>query len=570
MNGAGGGGPLDTIRWRIILGLSGLLVGLLIAAVVGVTSLATLRRSLAIEIDHLLESSEVGNGLMTAVFDEIRAAHEYLDEGTRQAADEFQSAADAAFQAQKQLAGLPGLTEADRISVNRIKQLQAAIHVDYSLAHANLDLGRPSAAAAAAAQVREPVTELTRLVRELSARQSERATAAGQRLGRLARERELLLWLVLIATIVVGAVVGAFTLRWVEGPLVRLVTAAERFGSGDLRPVTTGRMPREFQVLAHAMRQMGERLRGIVSEVVGSADKIAASASDLSAVSEELAASSSQVASAMLEISSGAEQQRNELNATQSALEQQRKATAEMADAASHVARLGEEIRTVADRHRNDIAVAGSTLLDVREVVQTTATEVAQLAEQSAAIDDFVDLIKRISSQTNLLALNAAIEAARAGEHGRGFAVVAEEVRQLADESARAAEEVARTTRVIREQVEEVSATMAVGQAKVRGIESVAEGAARGLTEIVAAVEQVEQAAARVTKAAAENREVTEQLGAQAQQVVNRAVSHASSAEQVTAATQQQGASTQEMASAAGDLLQAAEKLRGLVRGFRI
>jgi len=407
-------------------------------------------------------------------------------------------------------------------------------------------------------------------VRELSTRQADRASVAGERLARIAREREILLWLVLVTTIVVGAVVGAFTLRWVEDPLVRLVTAAERFGSGDLRPVTTGRMPREFQVLADAMRQMGERLRSIVSEVIGSADRIAASASDLSAVSEELAASSSQVSHAMLEISGGAEQQRNELNATQAALEQQRRATAEMADAASRVARLGEEIRTVADRHRNDVAAAGSTLLDVREVVRTTATEVTQLAEQSAAIDDFVDLIKRISSQTNLLALNAAIEAARAGEHGRGFAVVAEEVRQLADESARAAEDVARTTRVIREQVEEVTATMSVGQAKVRGIESVAEGAARGLTEIVAAVEQIEQAAARVTKAAAENRGVTEQLGAQAQQVVNRAVSHASSAEQVTAATEQQGASTQERAAAAGALLQAAEKLRGLVRGFRI
>src|SRR6185503_11526912 len=471
---------------------------------------------------------------------------------------------------QKQLDALPGLTETDRLTVSRIKQLQSAIHVDYSLAHANIDLGRSGAAAAAAAAVREPVSELTRLVRELSARQAERATAAGQRLARLAREREILLWLVLIATIVVGAVVGAFTLRWVEGPLARLVTAAERFGSGDLRPVTTGRMPREFQVLADAMRHMGERLRGIVSEVVSSADKIASSASDLSAVSEELAASSSQVSSAMLEISSGADHQRNELNATHAALEQQRRASAEMVDAASRVARLGEEIRTVADRHRNDVAAAGSTLLDVREVVRTTATEVSQLATQSAAIDDFVDLIKRISSQTNLLALNAAIEAARAGEHGRGFAVVAEEVRQLADESARAAEDVARTTRVIREQVEEVSATMSVGQAKVRGIESVAEGAARGLAEIVAAVEQVEQAAARVTGAAHDNRGITEQLGLRAPQVVTRAVSHASSAEQVTAATEQQGASTQEMAASSGELLQAAERLRGLVRGFRI
>jgi methyl-accepting chemotaxis protein len=361
-----------------------------------------------------------------------------------------------------------------------------------------------------------------------------------------------------------------FTLRSVEGPLERLVTAAERFGGGDLRPVTTGHMPREFQVLADAMRLMGERLRGIVGEVVGSADKIAGSASDLSAVSEELAASSSEVSTAMLDISGGAEHQRNELNGMQTGLEQLRRATAEMGEAAARVARLGEEIRTVADRHRGDVAAAGNTLLDVREVVRTTSTEVTQLAQQSTAIDDFVDLIKRISSQTNLLALNAAIEAARAGEHGRGFAVVAEEVRQLADESARAAEDVARTTQVIREQVEEVTATMAVGQAKVRGIESVAEGAARGLAEIVAAVEQVEQAAERVTRAALENRGVTEQLGEQARLVVGRAVSHASSAEQVTAATEEQGASTQEMAAAAGELLQAAEKLRGVVRGFRV
>src|SRR5207247_8583827 len=152
----------------------------------------------------------------------------------------------------------------------------------------------------------------------------------------------------------------------------------------------------------------------------------------------------------------------------------------ETAEAAARVARLGEEIRTVADRHRNDIAAAGTTLLDVREVVRTTGAEVTQLAEQSTAIDDFVDLIKRISSQTNLLALNAAIEEARAGEHGRGFDVVAEEVRQLADESARAAEEVTRTTGLIREHVAEVTATMRAGPAKARGLEPLGAGPGRG------------------------------------------------------------------------------------------
>src|SRR2546421_12793614 len=357
---------LDTIRWRIILGLSGLLIGLVIAAVVGVTSLATLRRSLAVEIEHLRASSAAGSGLVTALFDEIRSA-EQAGAGSG-AADQFQAAVDAAFKYQRQLDELPGLTEADRITVNRIKQLQATIHVDYSLAHALNDLGRTGPAQGMIAQVRAPVAELTRLVRELSARQSDKATAAGQRLAAQAGEREIILWIVLVGTAIVGAIVGAFTLRWVEGPLVRLVTAAERFGSGDLRPVTTGRMPREFQVLADAMRLMGERLRGIVSDVIGSADKIASSAGDLSAGSEELAASSSEVSTAMLEISTGAEYQRNELNATESALAQLRRATTEMADAAARVARLGEEIRTVADRHRSDIAAAGTTLLDVREV----------------------------------------------------------------------------------------------------------------------------------------------------------------------------------------------------------
>src|SRR5207245_9713910 len=96
------------------------------------------------------------------------------------------------------------------------------------------------------------------------------------------------------------------------------------------------------------------------------------------------------------------------------------------------------------------------------------------------------------------------------------------------------------------------------------------EGAAHALAEIAAAVELVEQAAARVRMAAQSNRATTARLLQQAQQVSGRATAHASGAEQATAAAEQQGASTQEMAAAAGSLLQAAEKLHGLVQGFRV
>ncbi len=563
-------GLLDTIRARILIGLVLLMAGLIATAVGGAATLRQLGRAVAGELAALRTSSEIGSGVVTSVLEEIRIAEQYLGAPSADTRRQFQAAADQAFESEKRLGGLGGLTMEDRLIINRVRQLHAAIQTEYSIAHALKDLGRDREGEARASAVRPQAAELTRLVRDLSQRQALKAAQAAARLAAEARDREQKLLVLVVSLVVVGFLLSRYTLQSVQGPLSRLVTAAERFGAGDLRPVTVGEMPREFRVLADAMQRMGDRLRQIVGEVIGESDRIAGSAGDLSAVSEQLAASSSEVSTAMVEISSGADEQRAGLAAMGTGIEELRKAMADMSDAAERAAQLGGEIRTVADRHRGDVAAAGGALLDVREVVQTTSKQVEQLAVLSASIDEFVDLIKRISSQTNLLALNAAIEAARAGEHGRGFAVVAEEVRQLADESARAAEAVTRTTALIREQMEDVTATMTVGQAKVRGIESVAEGAARGLGEITAAVELVEQAAARVRVASQATRETTARLQQQAEQVAGRATAHAASSEQVTAATEEQGASTQEMAAAAGSLLQAAEKLRELVRGLRV
>src|SRR2546429_3709317 len=271
--------------------------------------------------------------------------------------------------------------------------LPILIQTEYSIAHALKDLGRDQEAVARAAAVRSPATELTRLVRDLSQRQAQKAARAADRLTADAADRERKLWAFVVALVVAGLFLSRYTLQSVQGPLGRLVTAAERFGAGDLRPVTTGDMPREFRVLADAMHHMGDRLRRIVGEVMTEADRIAGSAGDLSAVSEQLAASSSEVSTAMVEISSGADQQRAALGSMGTGLDELGKATGDMADAAERAAKLGEEIRSVAERHRGDVAAAGGVLLDVREVVQTSSKQIAQLTELSTSIDDFVDLI---------------------------------------------------------------------------------------------------------------------------------------------------------------------------------
>src|SRR2546425_11749726 len=106
----------------------------------------------------------------------------------------------------------------------------------------------------------------------------------------------------------------------------------------------------------------------------------------------------------MVDISGGAELQRDELTAIEAGLDKLRRAAVDTASAATEVSRLGEEIRVAATRHRDGIQTAGVSLLGIREAVLTTAQQVTRLVDQSAALDDFVGLIRLISPRTNPVA----------------------------------------------------------------------------------------------------------------------------------------------------------------------
>ena len=287
-------------------------------------------------------------------------------------------------------------------------------------------------------------------------------------------------------------------------------------------------------------------------------------------MSEELAASSGQISTAMVKMSHSAESQVRGMREADELLARLRATAAAADEASTRVVALGDTIRDLATRHRTDVAAAGQTLLDVREVVQTSAQQVQELARKSESITEFIDLIKQISSQTNLLALNAAIEAARAGEHGRGFAVVAEEVRHLADSSARAAEDVTKTVQFIRNQVREVSEHDAgrhrEGARASRG--SRARRPARSTTS-APRCRRCARRPRRSSGQAALNRTIVDQLAGKTAEVATSATEHASASQQVTAAAEEQSASTEEMAAAAGDLLQGATRLTDSMNAFR-
>lgn len=558
-----------SLRRRIIAGMIALLALVLVIAFQGARSIRQLSATVDREMQTLLEGTEISTGLVASTLGQIRAAEQYLVAPTPQLRSEFASAGDSAFAIQRRFRRLGGLTTQDRYIVNKIAATQARIETEYSLAHAHADLGRAAEARVMADGARGPADTLIADLGALTRAQRERALNRAAVLRGETAQREKVVWALVGIALLAGIYAAARTVQAVDAPLTRLIESAERFGSGDLRPVQLGEMPQELGVLAGAMDRMGGRLRGVVTEVVKEATQISSSAGDFSAMSQELAATSGEISTAMVRVSTSAESQVRGMGAADSLLQELRGAAGSNAAASERVAALGGQIRDLAVRHRADVDAAGRTLLDVREVVQTSAGQVAELAKLSEPITEFIDLIKQISSQTNLLALNAAIEAARAGEHGRGFAVVAEEVRNLSDSSARAAEDVTQTIQVIRRQIREVSATMEVGTGKVRGIEAVASGAGAALAAIGEAVEEVRAAAMRVAEEAHRTRGVVDQLGTKTVEVAQTAQEHASASEEVTAAAEQQSASTEEMASAASDLLDAANRLTRLVADFK-
>jgi methyl-accepting chemotaxis protein len=560
---------LNTLWMRIALSEASLVVGLIVVALIGITALSTVQDTVSTELASLTTVSEETNDFTAAVFEEMLAAEQYLVDGSTEARDRFLANGEIAYASQLRLAELPELTVADQASIQRIATLQSETEVLYSYAHAERDLNRRTRAEASAVVARARATELMRLVREYSVTQVTRARTTSGSLQQTAADRKLLVWAVLVASICIGTAIGVATLRSVERPMARLAAAAEHFGDGDLRPVSIGRLPEELAGLGRAMDKLGTTLRGLVAEVIAAAESITTTADELSTGSGQLATSAGEVSAAVLEISEGAHGQVESIEKSTTAAEQLVGAVTASGDASNRVVNLGGDIHRLAETYGRDVSAARESLLALGDVVQEAARQVDDLDRLSEPIYDFIDLIKRISSQTNLLALNAAIEAARAGERGVGFSVVAEEVRQLADSSSRAAEEVSGTIQTIRDHVAEMASTMSRGRSQVRGIGSVSEGAAKALEQIVQAVREVESEAKRVAGEATNNLNAVDEIKRELRSASEAAHSHAFASQDVAATVDQQGVSTQEVAARAAELSKVAERLQKLVGALR-
>lgn len=218
-------------------------------------------------------------------------------------------------------------------------------------------------------------------------------------------------------------------------------------------------------------------------------------------------------------------------------------ASANVATVAASAEEMAASVAELARQVAESARVARQAAQDAR----VTDATVGGLAEWAQRIGEVVRLISGIAGQTNLLALNATIEAARAGEHGKGFAVVASEVKQLAQQTGKATEEIGAQIASMQAETERaMEAIRGIGRT-IEGLDGLTSQVAAAAEEQAAVVREIGQAVAEAAAGTAE---------------VNRYASG------VTKGAQQTGAAASQVRAASGELAQSAEGLRGQVETF--
>jgi len=566
---------LRTIRSLLWAGFGSTIFFLAGSGAGAIYSLQSLARQSRAEVRDLYDELSAMQRVVNAMMQEIVIGMQYVNTGSETEGDRYRAAADEADKLRREALGLAVLAPDERKELEEIGRLQASVEVGIALTHAYGETGRRADATRVLRTTTADIEKIGKSVDAIRSVATARTAARDRALRSEVTRNQRALLIAILSAIGVAVYFSIRTLRAVTRPLTQLGRDVDAMGDGDLRLRTQADLPRarsdarEYMHLSQSLLRTRDRLRALLDSVKSEAEIVNKAAGALSQTATGASDATHHVTAAVNEMARGATGQLDSLTNATEAVRQLAEEGAAIGEAVGASQQAGKDIRTTANATRAGIAEAVSTLLGAREVVDTSAREIAHLRDATAVIDRFVAVISDIAVQTNLLALNAAIEAARAGDAGHGFAVVAEEVRTLADQSAKAASDVTENVRRIRERVGSASAAVEAGTQRMKNVEEVAKSASNALSQIESAVERVENASARVTRAVESNQHALISVRDAILGAKETAEGHAASSEQVAAAVQQTSASVEEVSATAAELQTAAERVRAMVLEFK-
>ncbi len=306
-------------------------------------------------------------------------------------------------------------------------------------------------------------------------------------------------------------------------PIANALSAAEEIAEGNLtRPIMVDGEDEAGRLLA-AMAKMQDKLRDTLQRISGSATQLASAAEELNSVTDESAR--------------GLTQQNNEIEQAATAVNEMTSAVEEVARNAVSTSEASKNATTSAGDGRDLVQETVSAIERMSADVQSTATLIGNLANESRDIGKVLDVIRGLADQTNLLALNAAIEAARAGEAGRGFAVVADEVRALAHRTQQSTSEIERMIGSIQSGTEHAVDSMRNSTERAESTLNIARGAGMSLDTINSAIVEINERNLVIASAAEEQAQVAREVDRNLVNIRDLSVQSATGANQTSSAS---------------------------------
>lgn len=326
----------------------------------------------------------------------------------------------------------------------------------------------------------------------------------------------------------------------------------------------------EIGQLGNHIQTMSNNLRDLIGKVAITSEQVAASSEELTASAEETSKATDQITVSAQTIASGAEQQVLNTSSSKEIVSQMSSSILHIKELSKHVTELSDETVQTSENGNQVVRQSIEQMKYIEETTDKISVTVNELSNKSTEIDAIISVITDISSQTNLLALNAAIEAARAGEQGRGFAVVANEVRKLAEQSGRAAEQIRELIHDIQTDIQLAVASMQEGSVAVHTGTKLSNEAGQSFTLISHSISQVYGQIQEIASAIKQLHEGSNEMVASIDLVQEITSDFSGSTQEVAAAAEEQNASMEEIAAASNMLAKMAEELQSSVKLFKI
>jgi methyl-accepting chemotaxis protein len=359
-----------------------------------------------------------------------------------------------------------------------------------------------------------------------------------------------------VVQMIVAVLLGLIITKSIKGPVTQGVGFAERMADGDLTQRLDIVQKDEVGDLAAALNAMSNHLNAMFKEIAQGVHTLTASSTELSAISKQM--------------SEGAEQTSNKANLVSVASEEM---NSNMTSVAAAMEEASTNINVVASATEEMTATISEIAKNTEKARNITTTAVGQSAEINRKINDLgsaaseigkiTETITTISAQTNLLALNATIEAARAGAAGKGFAVVANEIKELAQQTATATDDI---------------------KNKIEGIQTSTSGTIGDIGSISKTIQEVNEIVTAIAAAIEEQTVVTKDIAgnvaqaAQGIEEVNRNVAQSSNVSaniaqdisEVNQAAGEMSSSSAQVQISAEELSKVSEQIQALVAKFKV